>query len=408
MRLQLHNIKKYLLIFLSLIVFYLVSLFIVYSLPNETIQRNYEDSLMIIEREGDYPLVSFGGTTAARLDNFTDRVMLQGTIKDEKVSILKASHNVRNYPRYWHGYQLFLRPLLLVMGYANIRYINMFFILTLLILAFSDIKKRLGTLDAFSFLLSMAMIYVVIFPMSMQFTTSFAVAMLAILGVGQLAKHQRMEELGYLFFISGSVVNFVDFLTYPLITLGLPLVYSILLKNKYEKDARLSNNLQLVISSSFIWGIAYAFTWVSKWILSSLILQKNVLGDAIGQAAFRTTGSSETVEVSALRALQDNFELMFAGPGFKLALVFFLFWLITWLFFHKPLKESGKYVPLLLISVFPYFWYIVLANHSVFHYWFTYRNQAVTVFAILSFLVALIDLEKLKNFLLYHRKISSR
>lgn len=390
-------INKYLLIFISLIGFYTVSLAIVYIIPNDMIQVNYEDSMTYIQGEGDYPVQPFGGTTAARLDNFTDRVMLEGTIKDDEVNFLKASHNIREYPRYWHGYQLVLRPLLMIMNYTNIRYINMFFILLLLTLVFSDIKKRLGVLYSSSFLLSMTMIYVAIFPYSMQFTTSFSVTMFAMLGVGQLVQQKKAANLNLLFFITGSFVNFVDFLTYPLITLGFPLIYAILLKNESDKEVTCKENFLFVIFSSISWGIAYALTWISKWIISSLVLAENVLKNAVEQAAFRTGGSTEVVEVSAFRAIKDNVNLMFDGPNFKLLIFLLILWIIVWLFFGKSVEVAKKYLPIVLLAIYPYVWYVVLANHSIFHSWFTYRNQAITVFALLSFLLSLIDFSKMEK-----------
>lgn len=361
------------------------------------IQVNYEDSMTYIQGEGDYPVQPFGGTTAARLDNFTDRVMLEGTIKDDEVNFLKASHNIREYPRYWHGYQLVLRPLLMIMNYTNIRYINMFFILLLLTLVFSDIKKRLGVLYSSSFLLSMTMIYVAIFPYSMQFTTSFSVTMFAMLGVGQLVQQKKAANLNLLFFITGSFVNFVDFLTYPLITLGFPLIYAILLKNESDKEVTCKENFLFVIFSSISWGIAYALTWISKWIISSLVLAENVLKNAVEQAAFRTGGSTEVVEVSAFRAIKDNVNLMFDGPNFKLLIFLLILWIIVWLFFGKSVEVAKKYLPIVLLAIYPYVWYVVLANHSIFHSWFTYRNQAITVFALLSFLLSLIDFSKMEK-----------
>ncbi len=49
------------------------------------------------------------------------------------------------------------------------------------------------------------------------------------------------------------------------------------------------------------------------------------------------------------------------------------------------------------ISIYPILWYIVLANHSYMHFWFTYRSLGVTVFAVLSFMMYSIDIDKLKN-----------
>ena len=40
-------------------------------------------------------------------------------------------------------------------------------------------------------------------------------------------------------------------------------------------------------------------------------------------------------------------------------------------------------VPFLLLSVLPFLWILLLANHSYIHFHFTYRVFSVTIFAIL-------------------------
>ena len=36
------------------------------------------------------------------------------------------------------------------------------------------------------------------------------------------------------------------------------------------------------------------------------------------------------------------------------------------------------------VGTFPFIWFYVLKNHSFGHYWFTYRELAITVFAAVS------------------------
>lgn len=36
----------------------------------------------------------------------------------------------------------------------------------------------------------------------------------------------------------------------------------------------------------------------------------------------------------------------------------------------------------MFIACYPFFWYIVFRNHSYIHYWFTYREIGISIFAI--------------------------
>lgn len=52
----------------------------------------------------------------------------------------------------------------------------------------------------------------------------------------------------------------------------------------------------------------------------------------------------------------------------------------------KDKKMYLKNIHFLLIAIIPFVWYMVLANHSYVHYWFTYRELAIFIFAILVWL----------------------
>lgn len=40
----------------------------------------------------------------------------------------------------------------------------------------------------------------------------------------------------------------------------------------------------------------------------------------------------------------------------------------------------------MFVALLPFVWYVLLPQHSSVHCWFTYRNMAVSVFAVLSYL----------------------
>ncbi len=43
-------------------------------------------------------------------------------------------------------------------------------------------------------------------------------------------------------------------------------------------------------------------------------------------------------------------------------------------------------VPCLFIAAYPFVWYAVLKNHSFIHSFFTYRELAITLYAVLAFI----------------------
>lgn len=79
-----------------------------------------------------------------------------------------------------------------------------------------------------------------------------------------------------------------------------------------------------------------------------------------------------------------NFDLMFPRWVRKLLLVAAaLFACIA--FVRRRRLLVVPLVPvlaLLALSLVPYVWYLAVSNHSWVHYWFTWRNQAVTVLCL--------------------------
>ena len=144
-----HVIKIFSITVLMVVSFFFLSILTV-MIPKESIKNHVQESMDIIEKEG--IKYRIGDIFFFRLDNFTDALMIniamgvndsqpvksaiQNTyyLQNENSSIIKATLDIADdnyqevyavpYPRYWHGYQLILRPLLYVTNYKGIRIIN--------------------------------------------------------------------------------------------------------------------------------------------------------------------------------------------------------------------------------------------------------------------------------------------
>lgn len=414
----LNKIKKVSLIYVSLISIFVITMVISYALPNKNIINNTKESMPKLLAEGVYPKVFFD-SHKSQLDNFTDSWMLNIAISADNKHPLKSSlanpYKVPNdakdkvdqlnkslykedlpideYSRYWHGYQIVLRPLLLLFNYEQIRYLNMFGLMSLFMTVAYLLKKELGTRYVASFLVSMIMIMFMISPMSLQFSSMFYMTFISMIVV--LLYHKQIRNNNYLiyvFFIIGSLTSFWDLLTVPLLTLGLPLITYILLE---EKSNSLITNIIDTIKASFIWAIGYGITWATKWVVATIVLKQNIISNALSQILSRTSSEAGDIHISKIDAVKKNTDLLFDGFIIKLFIIVLIIWFI--LFIVSKRKNIIDILPILVISIYPILWYIVLTNHSYMHFWFTYRSLGVTVFAILSFMMYSIDIDKLKN-----------
>ena len=382
-----------------------------YLLPTSIIRKNAKESINTLLGEGLYPKIILE-EHATQLDNFTDAIMLQNATYNGKENALMKTLNVykydsinytspidslndslnakptiqNSYSRYWHGYLIFLKPLLLLFNYEEIRIIN---ILLESILIFSIIYlfiKRKNYNLAFAYSLSILTIYPNVIYLSLQFSTIFYIFNLGIIYL-LLRNDYLKTNNNYLFYflILGILTSYFDFLTYPITTVGIPLLVYLSL----NYDEQFWKNIKTIILSGMMWGIGYFGMWASKWIITSLILKDNTLLDAIKQILYRTKGKGD-VTYSPIKSVLlnlNNFKLMFILTTFILLIYILIKYLKKDIKFEK--NNILKYLPILLLCALPLVWYFVTANHSTIHAWFTYRSLIILAFGLYTYILYL-------------------
>lgn len=396
----------------------------VYALPLDNIQENVRESAAVIEEEGSYPFL-YSNWRSTRLDNFTDSIMLlmaaydgdQGLIGNAMLSTYTryADHNpaeglvkwstgdqtgiqTHDYSRYWHGYLLWLKPLLEIMNYQQIRILNTVLqILLVLAAGLVMVLKKQKRL-----VLPFLILYLFLTPLalfkSLQFSWVFYVCIVSSLALMlRFDTLKRRRTFYLLFMITGMATSYVDFLTYPLITLGVPLViYLVMQPGRAWKQGILD-----VIAFALVWGVGYVGMWAGKWVLCTLLTDNNVLQSVGGNISSR-------MSFIYVEALLDNVEEDFTVLTiFQRNLEAFNHWiymapflLALFAYAHYYGKEraclhnrsllvnvnwlTGAALPLLLVALSPVAWFFVASNHTYIHYWFTHRTLAITVFAVLA------------------------
>jgi putative flippase GtrA len=374
-------------IIVLLSVLYVFALTVVFIPPNAAIEKRVNGSIEQIEREGLYPRV--GSYRGAHLDNFTDRVMYRTTLRNSN-NPLKAALEMNGYHRYWHGYITFLRPLSLFVGYNNIRYLNIFVIFTLFFMSAYFLAKRLNFMSAIAYIISLCMVHVYIFPLSMQYSSVFIIMMISVIVICKISNNVKPNILFYFFVIIGSLTNFFDFLTAPITTLVYPAAIAFFIFQRQEKQSTLQ-----IIKNSTAWFMGYAGTWIAKWIIVWAALGLSPLQTAYGAIKFRLFGGKlgETEYVlNRFGMFLSNGRNMFPNLAILLGILIIIAWFVWFLKNQRHNKNALKILPVLMLCLYPYIWYFILANHSQIHAGFTYRAQAGAVFTALLFLIYSLDI----------------
>ena len=403
--------KKLLKIFISLIVFYVIALSAVYLVTPTPLERHAQNGLALIKKESNYPKYFFNNNVASQLDNFTDRVMLERVLpKNVNDNALEQAMFMNGYSRYWHGYQVILRPLLLPFNYFEIRYINIFIMFALLIKAMNVIKKNVNSIASWLFFAAVMCAKFIIVPVSLQFTNMMMLMLLAILAADKLLcnrndinfnnKTLSTERLFIFSFVLGSITVFLDLLTTPILPIGI--VMLLLVIHYYQKYNYLIPN-KTIINSFIFWSAGYVGTWAAKWILATVICSQNIILQAFNQIIHRTNGNLDgsSHAVNRLSMLSSNIKMLLQPfghtPKIIIVSLVIIICIILLYKFRKTIIDRNFVKKLILISLIPYFWYIIAANHSQVHSWFTYRSQIITVFGLGYAMYYVTDWQKVKS-----------
>lgn len=389
-----------------------------YMLPVGAMHQHAVESLPVFEAEGISPTL-ISGFQSTYLDTYTDMTMILTAVYEGKESVLdKAMGGLRygygesnifeegvrylsgeregqtvSYARYWHGWIVFLKPLLLFLNYSEIRMLN--FILQTVLVIFL-LKEMYDNECMRRYIIPFVSALMVIMPLSTAMCMGLAILYYVILVslILFIRYNQWLIEkrwIPFYFMVVGIVTSFVDLVTYPLTTMGLLLVTCKLLNQSQEKESGLRewrNSACLVIS----WCIGYLSMWTGKWLIGSITTDENVLKDAVLMVLYRASYESgeggSTVEIRVGDVISRNLGVL-CNPIYICMFVCVAVIIIAYSIKDNIRIVESKYemVLLFIIGFFPLIWYMCIGNHSYIHYWMTYKSLSITAYAWGSLLV---------------------
>lgn len=344
----------------------------------ETILDNHTDGLILNEaitfaQDGISdillnPHIRAGGMSAA-------------TSLYEVVVLANDDYRTEYYGRYWHGYLAVIRPLLMFFNYTQIRHLLM----TLQIFLVFVYVWMTARADALNALIPFAGLWLFLSPItlfgSLQYAPCFLVTMLMLIvlfGWKDKIDNSRRNDL---FLLAGIATAYFDLLTYPLVTLGVPLLFYLATDRECLFSAKKA--FRNVAALSFSWGGGYAVMWGLKWILASMFTEENIIADAVDRILLRSGQLSENMPYGKV--------LKYATQNMDMNRVFWIFLTLAVLSVcirikrHRMIRKET--LPslgiMLLVSLYPFAWYFVAAEHSMHHSHFVWREMGISVYGIL-------------------------
>lgn len=382
-------------------------LMIAYLLPVEKMQENLSESINILTEEQEYHKV-IPGYNSTQLDNFTDSWMLGNAVYNSDLPLWKKALTCTSadygdgplnglvrylkergvgigkdkeieYTRYWHGYLILLKPLLLFFNYADLRVLNMILDILLMFLIFNTLKDMGFRREAWGYVVAVLFILPVVIPLSIQFSVMFYLTNIAVWIL--LKKYDWIVENNKMllyFQIIGMAASYFDFLTYPIASLGVPMVCLFLL----DADGTLWLKIRKIICLSMSWGFGYSAMWAGKWVLSTVTLGDNVITNALSQISLRASHIQDGEKITTIDTWIRNLEFFFKKPYLILIVICFIIAVIGIFRNRKSiLYVAADVFPFMLIGAMPFAWYAFAGQHSYEHHWFTFRGLMTSVFA---------------------------
>ena len=294
--------------------------------------------------------------------------------------------HLREYSKYWHGYLVFLKPLLMCMSWETLEvfWIVLQALLLAAVIAVAVWKKQtlLGVGVAVSLLFMKPMRIWISVDLSICWTIVLAAVLFLLLKYDWIQKKNYKEET---FLIIGILTSYMDFLTYPVVTLGIPLcVYLVL--NREEMMS-----LWARVKQSFwicaCWAVGYVGMWGCKWVVAEITCQTGTLRNAAWSVITRSQpldgyGSVLSGVSRTYHLLLNQYDSVWYTVGFWTIVLAAAIAVVICLVRARNPYWGMSVAALCVVALFPHAWLTVIQNHTAIHCWFTFRIMAVSVMAL--------------------------
>lgn len=391
----------------------------VFALPKQAMLYNVQESVGTLQSDFEHEEVVYG-YSATLTGIFTDSLMLHSAVYEaEGRNVLEQAMGIyrgelseeywipgeavvryaigetlpyeESYARYWHGYLVLLKPLLMVFNLANLRLLGTVLQPLLLGVVLWLFYKR----EKIQYGLAYGITVLCMIPVSMQLSLSLSVCQYITFGVLilQLCRHEKMEEKKQypeLFLMTGMLVSYFDLLTYPFVTLGIPLCVYVVLSGQ-----TLKTQVKKMIGFSAAWAAGYSGMWAAKWILSDVLLGTGVISDALHTLSARTASAQSYNKVTGfLHVVAVNCKPYLNWPYLLLGLLIFGFGIVCLVRHREKIDRKAfreNSVVFAILSLMPFGWFLVTENHSSEHWMFTFKILSVSIFAFLCWVLKSTD-----------------
>lgn len=383
------------------------------AIPNDAIRANMEKSALHYAERDPFSFARAGRWNTVA-DNYADAILLgvawnmgiDGALNTRYndggelgenaglfLAVTQGDPANTDYTRYWHGMCALIRPLLLITDVAGIKMLGFIAILVLAAANLALLVRHKHIPLAVMLAAALAAVHIWNARLAMEYQPGFLVTFLML--PFWLTLERRSDAwLTRLAVIAGVCIAFFDFLTTETLSILLPLILIVFIRESEGRLGPAKSALLQLIACGGAWLAAYAGTFLAKWIAVSAATGENMFAPALSGAAERIGGEMQG-NVAAPRTIFSpitaNFTQIFtAGDRVEYAktllalAVTALIFLSVWYLFRAETGHRNAALLILALGMLVPLRYIVMNNHSFLHSFFTYRALASTLLAAMA------------------------
>ena len=383
------------------------------AIPNDAIRANMEKSALHYAEREPFSFAREGRWNTVA-DNYADAILLgvawnmgiDGALNTRYndggelgenaglfLAVTQGDPANTDYTRYWHGMCAPVRPLLLITDVAGIKLAGFLAILALAAVSIALLIQKKHIPLAVMLAAALAAVHIWNARLAMEYQPGFLVA-LTMLPFWLTLERRNNAWLMRLAVITGVCIAFFDFLTTETLSILLPLILIVYIREKEGRLGEARSALLQLIGCGGAWLAAYAGTFLAKWIAVSAATGENMFAPALSGAAERIGGAMQNGIESPrtiLSPITANFTQIFtAGDRVEYAKTLLalagmaLIFVSVWYLLRADTGHRNAALLILALGMLVPLRYIVMNNHSFLHSFFTYRALASTLLAAMA------------------------
>ena len=391
---------------------------IAYSFPTYKIKNNVQSSVDQLVSEGDHFTI-FSGLRYTDFDNYSDANYLNAAMVDNSargfftglygleyenknaqisydspVTVLanvflnSSDLQYKEYGRrFWNGYEIFVKPLMMIFTYGQVRNINLYLEISLLMLLIILMHKRHMERFAIPLVISYLLLGPVTMASSMAFSGFIYCTYIPCVLIMLFNEKIKQKQLYPLFFMMiGICVAYFNMNYLQLISFAYALVFYCLMNGFPQK----SKDAAVIFVAFFAcWLMGFAGMYAMKWIVYELLTGLPLLSDMIARTLYRVSATAYYTgpHISRFYAVAKNIKNLILNIPWMAIELIFVFYMInkaknSGCKLYESIRFNGSVVMLLLMVTLVFLRYFVFANHIYVHSWVTYRiaDAAILLF----------------------------